>query len=159
MAVCLWGDRFLKNHSCTSGSHICAFFLYFQRYDCGHLLNIWECEFLVFPPVFRSSASSGYCSCGFWLSSHHFWDLQFPHLQVSLIASSWRFLSVVLLAQTAEMWTKRKKKRLRERARGRLVFEAGFMDCAALGGSLVFTHCCYSNCSAGDGIKAVVKCV
>lgn len=54
---------------------------------------------------------------------------------------------------------KKKKKRLRERARGRLVFEAEFMDCAALGGSLVFTHCCYSNCSAGDGIKAVVKCV
>ncbi len=71
-------------------------------------------------PVSRSSASSGYCSCGIRLSAHHFWYLQFPHLQVSLSASGWRFLSLLLLAQdsrNAEMNFLFLSKRERERER------------------------------------------
>ena len=55
-------------------------------------------------PVSRSSASSRYCSGGIRLSAHHFRYLQLPHLQVSLIASSCCFLSVLLSTQTLEIW-------------------------------------------------------
>lgn len=80
-------------------------------------------------PVSRSSASSRYCSGGIRLSAHHFRYLQLPHLQVSLIASSCCFLSVLLLTQTLEIWvsgesdffffysSQRKKVRKRERER------------------------------------------
>lgn len=73
------------------------------------------------PVVSRSSASSGYCSGGIWLSAHHFWNLQFPHLQVSLMSSSCRFLSVLLVAQTVDTFLiscdDRQKERVRQTQR------------------------------------------
>lgn len=84
-------------------------------------------------PVSRSSASPGHRGCGIGPRAHHLRDLQLPHLQVSSISSSWRFLSVLLLAATAE----RERKRERER---REMFETGFMGRAALGASVVFTR-------------------
>lgn len=102
------------------------FFLFFSKIwmwtSVEHMRDNTLWNHFHFSPVSRSSACSGHCRCRIWLSAHHFWNLQFPHLQVSLISSHWHFLSALLLAQTAEVlrwffsiFIARKDRRKRER--------------------------------------------
>lgn len=143
-------DRLVKECSRTSGSHSCAFHSAAHFFFSPFFSKIWmwtsvehmRDNWVSIPsPVSRSSPCSRYCGCGIRLSAHHFWYLQFPHLQVSLIASSWSFLSVLLLAQTEELHRPifvfiSKKERERARERERHVWKR------------VYGSCCY-RCQCG----------
>lgn len=97
-------DESLKQCSCSLGGHFPSFLSFLKIWmwtSVEHMRDnsVWN----PFSPVSRSTASSRHCCRGIRLSAHHFWNLQFPHLQVSLISSHWHFLSALLLAQTAEV--------------------------------------------------------
>lgn len=91
-------------------------------------------------PVSRSAASSWYSSCGIRLSPHHFWYLQFPHLQVSLMASSWCLLSPLHLAPTAYMQRCFFFLKFLSLSLSKKIFEIGFIGQAAICASAVFTQ-------------------
>lgn len=77
----------------------------------GHMRDNWA----LYPsPVSRSSASARHSGCGIRLSAHHFRYLQFPHLQVSLMASRRCFLFLLFSTKsTNALWLIKMKKCLK----------------------------------------------
>lgn len=84
---CQCGGAVLQEVTAVFFTALCFFFFFSKIWmwtSVEHMRGNWV---LNPSPVSRSSASPRYCSCGLWLSAHHFRYLQLPHLQVSLIAS------------------------------------------------------------------------
>lgn len=133
--------NFGRPQLCFPLHHFLFFFFFFCKIwmwtSAEHMTDnsVWT----PFSPVSRSSSSSGHCRCGIRLSAHHFWNLQLPHLQVSLMSSWWHFLSALLLAQTAAEAEARRWFLFSAKKRERGGFETGLMVHAAIGASVVLT--------------------
>lgn len=126
--VCGW---LLKPCSCTLGSHNYVFHGTAFLLSCPFENSVWN----PFSPVSRSSACSGHCCCGIRLSAHHFWNLQFPHLQVSLIALPVcaALTSKSTSAEENFFYCSQTERKERD------MFETGLMVHAAIGAGVVLT--------------------